>query len=115
MIEVADEVIGRSEPICFSADHLGFVVESFDRAVIDGHMKPTQDVLFMAADHPGELANGFKPGMRSPPEPLFKILPGPGVCFVAPEIAKAFLEEIGPVDFQVHLLKMAELGSLFRR
>ena len=71
MIEVADEVIGRSEPICFSADHLGFVLESFDRAVIDGHMKPTHDVLFMAADHPGELANGFKPGMRSPPEPLF--------------------------------------------
>ena len=71
MVEIADEVVSGSESVSLVAGHLGFVVESFDRAVIDGHMKPTQDVLFMAADHPGELANGFKPGMRSPPEPLF--------------------------------------------
>lgn len=53
-----------SESVRLVADHPGLVVEPFDRAVIDGHMKPGQDVLLMAANHPGKFANGLQPGMR---------------------------------------------------
>lgn len=84
VVQVADEMFSGSESVGLVADHLGLVVEPFDRAVIDGHMKPGQDVLLMAANHPGEFANGLQPGMRCPPEPLLQILPGPGLCFVGP-------------------------------
>ena len=77
VVQVADEMFSGSESV-------RLVVEPFDRAVIDGHMKPGQDVLLMAANHPGEFANGLQPGMRCPPEPLLQILPGPSLCFVGP-------------------------------
>ncbi len=48
MVEIADEVIGGSESIGLVADHLGLVIEPFDRAVIDGHVKSRQDVFLMA-------------------------------------------------------------------
>jgi hypothetical protein len=40
-------------------DHLGFFVAPFDGVVGDGHVKPGQDVLFMASDHPSELTQWF--------------------------------------------------------
>ena len=84
VVQVADEMFSGSESVRLVADHPGLVVEPFDRAVIDGHMKPGQDVLLMAANHPGKFANGLQPGMRCPPELLLQILPGPGLCFVGP-------------------------------
>ena len=84
MVEVADEVVSGSKSISLVADHLGLVVEPFDRAVIDGHLKPRQDVLLMAANHPGEFAHGFQSGIRCPPEPLLEVLFSPGLCFVGP-------------------------------
>ena len=50
VVQVADEMFSGSESVGLVADHLGLVVEPFDRAVIDGHMKPGQDVLLMAAN-----------------------------------------------------------------
>ena len=58
VVQVADEMFSGSESVRLVADHPGLVVEPFDRAVIDGHMKPGQDVLLMATNHPGEFANG---------------------------------------------------------
>lgn len=115
MVEIADKVVSGSVPVGLVADHLGLVVEPFDGAVGDGHMKPRQDVFLMAANHPGKLANGLQSGMRCPPEPLLQVFLGPGLCFVGPQIAKTFFEEIGPVDLEVHLLKAAESGPLFWR
>ena len=115
MVEIADEVVSGSESVSLVTDHLGFVVEPFDGAIVDGHMKPRQDVLLMAANHPGEFANGLQSGMRRPPKPLLEVLLSPGLCFVGPYITKAFPEEIGPVDLQVHELKAAEPGPLFWR
>ena len=84
MVEVADEVVSGSKSISLVADHLGLVVEPFDRAVIDGHLKPRQDVLLMAANHPGKFANRLQSGMRRPSEPLLQMLFGPRFCFVRP-------------------------------
>ncbi len=53
--------------------------------------------------------------MGCPPEPLLQMFSGPGFCFIGPEISEAFLEEVGPVDLQIHPLKAAEPESLFRR
>ena len=115
MVEIADEVVSGSESVSLVTDHFRLVIEPFDRAVIDGHVKPRQDVFLMAANHPGEFANGLQSGMRCPPKPLLEVLLSPGLCFVGPYITKAFLEEIGPVDLQVHALKAAEPGPLFWR
>lgn len=115
MVEIADEVVSGSGSVSLVTDHFGFVVESFDRAVIDGHVKPGQDVFLMAANHPNEFAHGLQSGMRCPPKPLLQVLPGPGLCFVGLHITKAFLEEVGPVDLQVHVLEAAESGLLFWR
>jgi len=60
VVEVADKMVSCSKPVGLVADHLGFVVEPFNGAVIDGHVKPSQDVLFMASNHLGKLAHGFE-------------------------------------------------------
>lgn len=57
VIEVANEMVSGSDFIGLVADHLGFVVAPFDRAVIDRLVEPRQDVFLMAANHPGKLAN----------------------------------------------------------
>ena len=84
MVEVADEVVSGSESVSLVADHFSLVVESFHRAVGDGHVEPAQDVFLMAANHPGEFAHGLQAGMRCPPKPLLQVFPGPGLCFVGP-------------------------------
>ena len=60
MVEIENEMVSGSEPVGLVTDHLGFVVEPVDRAVADGHVKTSQNVLLMAANHPGELAQRFK-------------------------------------------------------
>jgi hypothetical protein len=42
VVEIADEVVGGSESLSLVCDHLGLVIEPFDRAVIDGHVKQRQ-------------------------------------------------------------------------
>ena len=39
MVEVTDKVVSCSKSVGLVTDHLGFVVESLDNAVIDGHVE----------------------------------------------------------------------------
>ena len=58
VIEVPDVVTGRPESVGPVDDELGFVVQAFDRAVIDGHAEVVKDVALVAAQHPGKVAQG---------------------------------------------------------
>ena len=37
-------------------DELGFVVQAFNGTVVDGHAEVVEDVLLVAAQHPGEVS-----------------------------------------------------------
>ena len=58
VIEVPDVVTCRPESVGPVDDELGFVVQAFDRAVIDGHAEVVKDVALVAAQHPGKVAQG---------------------------------------------------------
>ena len=58
VIEVPDVVPCRPESVGPVDDELGFVVQAFDSAVIDGHAEVVEDVAFVAAQHPGKVAQG---------------------------------------------------------
>ena len=55
MVEVTDVVRRCPEAIGSMNDELGFVVQSFDGAFVDGHAKVVEEILLMSAQHPGEV------------------------------------------------------------
>ena len=77
-------------------DDLGLVVHALDGAVGDALVEVGQDVLLMAAQHPGEIAHGLEPGMSGPPEPLLQEALGPALALVLPAFPEALLEQVGP-------------------
>ena len=50
--------------------------------------------------------------MGRPPEPLMQVLFGPCGVSVIPELSKGFLEEVGPMGFEVDLLQVTESDFL---
>ena len=56
VVEVADKVVSCSKSVGLVTDHLGFIIETLDNAVVDGHVEPRQNILFMASNHPGKFA-----------------------------------------------------------
>ena len=41
-------------------DDLGFVVHAFHRSIVDSHVEVIEDIVLMAAQHPGEITHGFE-------------------------------------------------------
>ena len=56
VVEVADKVVSCSKTVGLVTDYLGFVIEPLDSAVIDGHVEPRQNILFMTSDHPRKFS-----------------------------------------------------------
>jgi len=42
-----------SEAVCPATDNFWFVVKAFDRGIVNGQFKITEDVFLMPAYHPG--------------------------------------------------------------
>ena len=60
VIEVADVIRCCPEAIGFMNDELGFVVQAFNGTVVDGHAEVVEDVLLVAAQHPGEVSQRWQ-------------------------------------------------------
>ena len=69
MVEISDVVCSRSESVGLMDDELGFVVQAFDGAVVDGHPEVVEDVVFVATHQPGEVSYRRESRMSRPPEP----------------------------------------------
>ena len=63
MVEIPDVGFRGSEPVRFVDDELRFVVQAFDRSVVDRHPEVVEDVIFVATHHPCEVAHRGKSGM----------------------------------------------------
>ena len=96
MVEIPDVGRGGTESIRLVDNQLRFVVQSFDGAVVDGHPEVVEDVVLMAANHPGELTQRREPRVGRPPEPLLEILFRPTCVRVVPEVPEQFLEQVKP-------------------
>ena len=60
VIEVADVIRCCPEAIGFMNDELRLVVQAFNGAVVDGHAEVVEDVLLVAAQHPGEVSQRWQ-------------------------------------------------------
>ena len=60
VIEVADVIRCCPEAIGCMNDELGFVVQAFNGTVVDGHAEVVEDVLLVAAQHPGEVSQRWQ-------------------------------------------------------
>ena len=93
MVEISDVVLCSPESIRLMDNEFGFVVESFNGAVVDGHLEVVEEVVLVTTQHPSEVAYRGKARMRRPPEPFLQIPPSPAGAAVIPEVAEELLEE----------------------
>ena len=81
-------MVSSSETIGLVADHLDFVVEALDKTIIDRHMKPCQDIFFMAAKHPGELTERHQTAYTLPTRTIAANVFWPKASFVRRLLAR---------------------------
>ena len=105
MIEVSDIVRSRSEPVSLVNNDLGFVVESFHRAIVDGRVEIIEQVILSAPKHPGKVAHWLQPRVGRPPEPLIEVVFRPNRITIIPERSEGFFEHVGSVYFQVEFFQ----------
>jgi len=101
-----------AESITAVADDFGFVVESLDDTVGDGEVEEVEDVGFVSAQHPGEIAEWFESGMSGPPEPFIEEPFGVFGGYAFPEFPEGLFEEPGAMAAQVEFFEVAKPGSL---
>ena len=79
---------------CLVGDQLRFVVQSFDGIVVDRHPEVIEDAVFVATQHPGEVAHRGEPRMGRPPKPLLQTPLRPAGTAVIPAVAEERFEEV---------------------
>ncbi|GMU93318.1 MAG: hypothetical protein AMXMBFR4_23760 [Candidatus Hydrogenedentota bacterium] len=92
--------MGGAESVAPVADDFGFVVEPFDGAVVNAQLEVVQDVLFMPPQGPGEVAQGFEPGLGGPPKLFLQEAFGAALVLVLEELTEAFLEQIARISHE---------------
>ena len=60
MVEVPYIIAGSPESVGFVTDNFCLVIETFNGAVMNGHMEPSEYVFLVASHHPGEIPHGLK-------------------------------------------------------
>src|SRR5215467_9706396 len=81
-------------------DHPDFVVKSFDEAERDLVLRPTvgRDAVPVTVDHVGKFLVRFEPLPLEASPPVLEETPRPTFAFIAPQLAKTLLENIGRVE-----------------
>ena len=114
MVEIPDLVRRGAESIRFVNDRLRFVNQSIDGAVVDQHPEVVEDVIFVAPQHPGEVAQRRELRMGRPPAPVRQLELSPNGPAVLPEEAEAHFEEVRAVDLQLEPFEATKPLALWR-
>src|ERR1700736_4432667 len=98
--DLEPQVVFVAQAVGAALDQPDLVVEPLDEAERDLVLRPAvgRNAIPMTVDHLRELLVGFEPLPLEACPPVLEEAPRPAFPFIAPQLAEAFLENIGRVE-----------------
>src|ERR1700736_96487 len=98
--DLEPQVVFVAQAVGAALDHADLVVEPLDEAERDLVLQPAvgRNAVPMTIDHLGEFLIRREPLPLEACAPVLEEAPCPAFAFVAPQLAEAFLENIGRVE-----------------